>query len=454
MLLNQGPNVTPALVVELAEWDRVGPAEDSRLEGFSFAHDTSARRLAQALRGRVDIREGYRGLEIAATAFVGRLDVGPLRIAIRPKLPAMPLARLLRYAYGLRDLKTVEVTLAPTTPHGLHDLLIALLAAEVEELLHRGLSRQYIPLAERLQSPRGRILVEELIRRGGLTEARLPCQYFERRVDWHLNRVLRAGLDIAAHMTEDRDLRRRVHRLAEMFGGVERKARLTTRDIDRAERGLTRMTAANAPALGIIRLLQDMFGLELESIGQPTRMPGFLFDMNVFFQRLISRFLHDNLTSARIVDEWALRNVFAYATNANPRRRRAPAPRPDYALFDGKTLCGFLDAKYRDNWERGLPVEWLYQLSIYALAAPAQVSVLLYASMAAEARDERVEIRQPLQWSSKGPTSVILRPIVLPQLAELLGPDQGGSLAIERRRFADGLVAFQTRRPAGDIRVA
>ena len=68
----------------------------------------------------------------------------------------MPLARLLSYAYGLRDVTVIEETRVPTTRHGLHDLLIALLAAEVEELLHRGLARRYVPLSEKLESPRGR----------------------------------------------------------------------------------------------------------------------------------------------------------------------------------------------------------------------------------------------------------------------------------------------------------
>jgi 5-methylcytosine-specific restriction enzyme subunit McrC len=453
------PDREPAPLIELAEWDQVGPAQDPRLTGLSLADNVLARRLAQELRSRVDIREGYQGLEVTSTSYVGRVDVGPLRIAIRPKLPAMPLARLLRYAYGLRDVRTVEETWAPTTRHGLHDLLIAMLAAEVEELVHRGLARRYVSLSERLESPRGRIQVEELIRQGGVREARLPCHHFERRVDWHLNQVLRAGLDAAARMSEDRDLRRRVNRLAGMFGGVKRKARLDASDIDRAQRGLTRLTAANGPALTIIQLLHDMLGLAFDSAGQPVRMPGFLFDMNAFFQRLLSRFLHENLSGQRIVDERAIRNVFAYAADANPRRRTAPQPRPDYALFHGNTLRGFLDAKYRDTWERNLPAEWLYQLSIYALASPSRVSVLLYSSMAAEARDEQVDVRQPVTWSSKDPACVILRPVPLTRLAELVDPNRAGTLAAERRRWAEELVALRARKPTrtgqgSDVRVS
>jgi 5-methylcytosine-specific restriction enzyme subunit McrC len=442
------PDSSGTLLIELAEWELVGPAQDERLKGISFADHLPARHLAHALRNRVDIREGYPGLEISATSFVGRVDVGPLRIAIRPKLPSMPLARLLRYAYGLRDITTLEETDAQNTPHGFQDLLIAMLAAEVEELLHRGLARRYVPLTESLESPRGRILVNELARQGGITDARLPCQYFERRTNWQLNQVLRTGLGAAGQMTEDRDLRRRVHRLAGAFGDVEQKPKIVISDIDRAERGLNRITAANAPALTIIRLLHEMLGLGFEPEGESVRMPGFLFDMNRFFQRLVSRFLSEYLIGQRIVDEWPINNVFAYAPKANPRRRVAPSPRPDFALIQGNALRGFLDAKYRDIWEHGLPAEWLYQLSIYALAARTGASVLLYASMADEASDEQVDIRGAFAGSTKDSASVILRPVPLTRLHELLDPDRAHRLASERRRWAEDLVALRAREPA------
>ena len=286
------PDGVSVINVELTEWDQVGPTRDERLRNVSLKDDAAAQRTAEALRGQLDIREGYAGLEIGSTSFVGRVDVGRLRIAVRPKLDAMPLTRLLRYTYGLRDLgPPLEDTRTPTTRHGLHDLLVVLLAAEVEELLHRGLARYYVPLEGALESPRGRILVPELARRGGVWEARLPCRYVERRADWTLNQVLRAGLGAAAEVTEDAELRRRVHRLAAGFGDVAPRMGLTARDLDEAEQNLTRLTAAYAPALATVRLLLDAQGLAFEKAGPPQRTPGFLFDMNVFFQRLLSRFL-------------------------------------------------------------------------------------------------------------------------------------------------------------------
>jgi 5-methylcytosine-specific restriction enzyme subunit McrC len=449
MALTLHPNSGASILVELQEWDQRRPNNDCRLRGRSFAGNPAARQFAETLRRRVEIREGYEGIEITSSSFVGRVDIGSLRIAIRPKLPMMPLACLLRYAYGLRDLSTVEETLAPSTRNGLHDLLISLLADEIEELLHRGLSRRYVPLSETLANPKGRILVESLARRGGVREAQLPCRHFERRVDWHLNQVLRAGLDTASRMTQDRDLRRRVHQIADMFGDVKHLARLDTAAIDCAERGLTRLTLTSAPALTIIRLLHDMLGVAFNKESEPSRMPGFLFDMNTFFQRLLSRFLHENLVAQRVVDERGIRNVFAYA---GPKPRTAPIPRPDYALYEGRKLRGFLDAKYRDAWERWIPAEWLYQLSIYALASPDQVSVLLYASTEADACDERIEVRPPVWLPGRGPACVILRPVVLTHLAELVGPKQGRQMAIRRRQLAEKLTSFEattTSPPAG-----
>lgn len=436
--LSPNPDAARRLVVELTEWGRVGPAENADLKGISLREDVHAQQIADALRGRVDIREGYRGLEIAATSFVGRVSVGPVHIIIRPKLPAAPLTRLLRYAYSLRDVSIVDVSHAALVHYGFHDLLIAMLADEVEELIFAGLARRYVPLTERLQNPRGRILVDQVMRRGGVKDSTLPCLHFERSVNWHLNQVLRAGLDVAAGITEDNELRRRVHRLADMFGDVGRAVRLDIREIEKAAGELTRLTEMSRPALTIIKLLHDLQGIGIEATGDQARTPGLLFDMNLFFERLLSRFLRENLKGARVLDQQFLSAVFAYAPEANPQNRAAPTPRPDYTVV-GAGCTGFLDAKYRDIWEGNLPAEWLYQLSIYGLASPARVSILLYATMAVDARDQRIEVRQP--WSREVLASVIVRPVLLPRLAELLGPGHSTTVSIARQRWADDLVA-------------
>jgi hypothetical protein len=66
--------------------------------------------------------------------------------------------------------------------------------------------------------------------------------------------------------------------------------------------------------------------------------------------------------------------------------------------------------------------------------------------MAADARDERVEVRQPVIWSDKGPASVILRPVPLPYLPEIVAPDRPAALASKRRELANQFVIPRVRK--------
>lgn len=426
-------------VVELTEWTKTA------VGGLKLG-DAHAVKVAAALRDRIDILETSVGLDIAATSWVGSIDVGPIRVNVRPKLPRTPLTQLFRYAYGLRDLALHDETQTPTAAGGIHDLLAAMLASEADSLLRQGLAKRPVQRLEKLESPRGRIALGEIARQGGVIEARLPCRHFDRRVDWHLNQILRAGLDKAATGCEDRDLRHRLHRLASAFPEASPQLRADRDSTARAQRELTRMTATYEPALALIRLLEDMQGVELDAPTGPVRIPGYLFDMNVFFQSLVSRFLHANLTGGRVEDEKVVRNIFSYVPDANPKRRAAPHVRPDYALFEGGSLRAFLDAKYRDVWDKGYPNQWLYQLAIYALASPSRVSIMLYASMADGATDEVIEMHSPAVGLSNESTVIVIRPVPLEKLAALIVPAERHRSLTERQQLATALASFPKTR--------
>lgn len=439
----QPPKKRATINCQLSEWSRTFIASNT-MGDWSFAEDKIALSTAKALEEKLEIRPALNGLSIESTSFVGRVVVGPITITIQPKISAMPLAQLLRYAYGLRDISTYEVAPAPTADYGFHDLLIGLLAGEVEELLHRGLARRYVPLASSLANPRGRIDVEVLIRQGGVREARLPCRYHERRANWVLNRIVLSGLRYAAGLASDSDLRHHINGLSARFLEVDSTAQLTVEDLDVAELGLTRLTKAYQPTLAILRLLLQMRGIDAASTAVAIETPGYLFDMNTFYQRLLSRFLRDNLVGLTIRDEYGLRDTFAYSPLGNPRRLSAPSPRPDYALFGPNGLQGFLDAKYRDIWNRGLPASWLYQLSVYALASPARTSVLLYSTMSEDAAEEQIDIRNPINTTNGVLASIINRPVSLKRLAELVGQTHHNQIAI-RQEYAKQLVQLNLR---------
>jgi 5-methylcytosine-specific restriction enzyme subunit McrC len=434
--------VRPRSIV-LGEWERKTIPYDGPGDVDSLTPAKAIELSKCSVDGKIHLSAGADGLQIETFSFVGLLQIGAVRLVIKPKIDELRLALLLRYAYGLRHLARFTDVPMPTTAFGFHDLLVSLLLSEAEELVHRGLARSYVELAGALDSPRGQLDISALIRAGGVRSSTLPCIYFERRSDNLLNQVLRAGLALGASVTTDPDLRRAALRLADRLEDVRKLVRLDTAAIAKAERSTTRLTDAYRPALTLIRLLLDSQGIDVAT-GNRVTARGFLFDMNTFYQRLLSRFLSENLPAHKLVDEHRLRRVFAYAPNVNPKRRRAPTPRPDFALFDREGLRIFLDAKYRDTWTLGTPAHWLYQLALYALVSPSRSSILLYATLADGATDERIDLHHPLPMDSGTATvAVVTRPVHLGRLGELLAPRNSNAFAMERRAFAAALVRHE-----------
>ena len=149
------------------------------------------------------------------------------------------------------------------------------------------------------------------------------------------------------------------------------------------------------------------------------KLNGFFFDMNMFFQSLLSKLMRENLQDYKLRDEYTLHELFAYTPGFNPQRRNAPKPRPDFAIMDGGKVFCLLDAKYRDLWETKLPREILYQLSIYALSGVGNsTSKILYPSMSQLAKIQRIDIKNPATGNKYA--EVILQPVLLTQIADLI----------------------------------
>ena len=290
-------NISTATKVTLREWSRHPARGGELLEGVTLPEDPQTQALVQALaqQNKLRITEFRRGMVIETTSWVGRVTLGSLEITVQPKLKGLPLVRLLRYAYGLRHLDLSADAEFAVSAWSFLDLLIHELAREAESLIARGLRREYVRREADLSAPRGRIDVGRLARSGGIVTAALPCTFYERREDALLNQVLRAGLLLAAGLTADIGMRVRLRRLVSGLGDVVSPIRLGGQVLVRAERALSRMTAAYEPTLTLIRLLWDNQGLTLEGDAPRVELPGFLFDMNTFFQALLSRFLSENL---------------------------------------------------------------------------------------------------------------------------------------------------------------
>ncbi|WP_434391157.1 McrC family protein [Melittangium boletus] len=435
------------ITAELREWSSWPPEDGPPVPPHHLEPSAEVRALADTLHrsGRLRVRELRSGLRLEATSYVGTVRLGALAVVIRPKLPGLPLRTLLRYAYGLCPLERFDALPQDTAPQAFQALLLHQLEAELQRLLGQGPPRGYVQRAETLDSPRGRIDLSASLQALHAGQARLRCTHHARLEDHPLNQTLRAGLALAARLTHEPALRQRLHRLDTGLRGVT-PVRLEPWRLTRALHDTNRLTAAYRPALTLLRLLLDAGGMLPEDAAHTHVLPGFLFDMNRFFQALLGRFLTEHLPGLTVHPEFPLQGMMAYAPAHNPLGRRAPVPRPDFALRQGPRVLALLEAKYRDLWETPLPRDMLYQLSLYALSHDALGSAtLLYATLAPDAREQVIDVRDVVHGARRG--RVVLRPVVLPTLAHLLEDGGKDGLRNERLAFARWL-ALGERKPA------
>ena len=414
--------MTAALTsITLSEWETLGPENSSDLAGRFLDASPGTRHVVERLTESnfLGISELRRGLQIKAYSHVGRIRIGDLNITILPKIKGTSLLSLVRYAYGFRRLNLHSDSRHLVDHCGFEDLLISQLNAEVQELISRGLLRAYIGTSERLSSPRGRIDLTRMALDGGTVTATLPCLHHPRTEDTLLNRVLMAGLRLAASLASVVDLRRESRRLASLMDEQVSPIRLDGIVLDQAIRKMNRLTTAYSSALSIIRLLVEAQGVVLEGQTVTTTLPGFLFDMNAFFQALVSRFLRENLPEYTVRDEHGLKGMMRYNPKFNPQRRQSPTPRPDYVVTQHGMIQSILDAKYRDLWDKQLPREMLYQLVVYAISHRQRPqSSILYPTTNPLAKEARIDISDPLFGKPIG--KVCLRPVLLTQLEKLV----------------------------------
>ncbi|MGI9060612.1 MAG: McrC family protein [Ktedonobacteraceae bacterium] len=433
---------TPLLPISLKEWEyRTPDSPGSKLANVVLEHDAQTKQIVQKLSesGILTIVELRDGLSIRTSSYVGRITLGNMQITVQPKISGAPFIRLLRYAYDLRDLKFQALARYHSEQDAFQELLISQLLGEINELVARGLQRKYVRTEDNLASPHGKINIQRIANQGGTLQATLPCTYHPRLEDCLANQVLLQGLLLAARLTNDSTLRIQLYRLARSFQEDVSSIQLDHHVFKQLDRELNRLIAAYKSAITLIELLFAAKGIALDEESAHMQLPGLLFDMNLFFQALLSRFLKEHLQGYLVQDQNKIQKMMSYDPAHNPQGRRAPKPRPDYVVFQQAKVVAILDAKYRDLWEKSLPEHMLYQLAMYALSQPnGMEAAILYPTMHAEAQEARILIHDPVYQTNRA--SVVLRPVNLIELDKLISGHATMDTMRKQTAFAEWLA--------------
>ncbi|NOK06669.1 MULTISPECIES: McrC family protein [Myxococcus] len=389
----------PRLV--LREWETAHASEHPVLRELWRTQpevERDARRLGMSNALRV--MDGREGVSIKAQRYVGVARLGPLHVTVQPRLAPVDLWYILQYGLGLEKLARPAPVDLLLPEASFADLIALELLGETKRLSRRGLRRGYISQEEWLSLPRGRLNLPRLEAAMQLTRASLPCSHHTLSTDIPENRMVRAGLKLAADAAYSPALRAELARTERYWGEVCGSMVLDAACLRRLEHGLTRLTAAYAPILRLVSLLHEGRGMSdsLEDLAPgEERLPGFLWDMALLFERFVERFLREHLRDAEVSRQRRIEGLYSVVRAPSGFSARAREPRPDILLEREGQVVAVLDTKYKDLDEGHLDRSSLYQMSVYAVAhAPPDAGatpvpvIVLYPKAGATPADELV----------------------------------------------------------------
>lgn len=353
--------------VELAEHDsarkRVPPPSSEDL--------LLADRLVEG-RGqpRLEVKWLHDGrVEVKSHASIGVVRFSSLDVVVTPKLVGEQLnvLRMIEYASGVGFLRRLPADRPlPADGSDLFDLVCLLLTEEAKELLADGLLRDYRPTDDALEVLRGRLRYREQLTRRYCEVLPLECSFDEYDSDMPENQLIAAGLDVARRRAQDTNVRRSALRLSGVLAGVCTPPTLDAgwyAERIQYTRRNKRYESAHELAKLVLRheAFDDLFDTS------DGRSSAFLINMNVLFERFVTRLVREAAARAglRCVQQRRLREVISdVASGAS-----YATIKPDLVIEDDVTGRSVpVDVKYKLYGSGKVSTADVYQLFTYAYA--------------------------------------------------------------------------------------
>ena len=349
--------------IDLREHERSGPWP------LSAAERDALRKVVRDLV--VEPAEGREGeYHLKPGSWVGAVEIGDLSVSIRPKLEIARVLFLAGYAEDVDVWKPERFDFleAPT----LVEALAPALAAAARRAFAGGLLHGYRVEEEALLTVRGRIRVEDQVRRRFGVAVPVEVRYDEFTEDVTANRLVKAAAERLGRMR----LRSRRSREGLRWIGarLENVSLVEYPPAAVPEVAFDRLNQHYREVVALARLV--LRHSSFETGRGSLRASGFLMDMNRVFQDFVTRALREVLgVSARVL------RAEEGGVHLDEARRVRLAP--DLSWWNRRE-CAFVgDVKYK-RADDGVPNADLYQLLAYATALDLPGGLLIYAKGEAE----------------------------------------------------------------------
>ncbi|PWG60260.1 5-methylcytosine-specific restriction endonuclease system specificity protein McrC [Bifidobacterium catulorum] len=214
------------------------------------------------------------------------------------------------------------------------DLCAAILVQGMSTQIKRGLSREYIPHTDELDSPRGRIEITESARKVTMSRKKLVCTVDDFTVDSHANRIIKSTMLLLTHADVGPIRRAKLRRLLACLDNV---GRVDLRRVDWRLR-FDRNNQTYRMLIGICRLAVK--GLLQSSRPGKTLLMDFLDDQQM--HRIYEKFLFGYYSR-----EWRgrIKTTHHRIPWMCPAGVELPVMQPDVVLDNGRDTL-IIDAKY------------------------------------------------------------------------------------------------------------
>ena len=302
---------------------------------------------------------------------VGVIRLPDLTVEIRPKLPIHRVMFLVSYSLGRLKLPgdVVDFSHSPD----LVEAMIQMFHEAVRQATGRGLLQDYRTYEDTLNVVRGRIRIEEQLRRRFGIPVPIEVRYDEFTSDIPANRILKAAVRRLALLPHrSRDTRRLLSVMRAVLANV---SDVEYRSNDIPDIPITPLNTHYRPALALARLILKSGAVELAA--GKVESASFLIDMNKVFEDFVVTGLREELQlTPYTFPQGAQGHGFWLDPSPNDRRVRLE---PDLSWWQDNRCIFVGDAKYKRTTAHGAQNHDIYQALAYAVAAGLPSALLIYA---------------------------------------------------------------------------